>query len=119
MPKSIGQLIKENESLARARRYAWAKYYSEIEQQLEGNIEQYNIVSKIDIDDIPLHIKNEYVAMVKELNKKISCPLCLEIIDPANLKLTNCGHKYCNDCFKKLEESGYNECSVCKKKLKF
>ena len=51
--------------------------------------------------------------MVKELNNKISCPICCEIIDPANLKLTNCGHKYCNDCFNKLEESGYTECSVC------
>ena len=74
--------------------YAWAKYYQAETQQL---------VQK---------------DLMIELKKKIECPICLDIIDPENLGISKCGHKYCKGCLDKQIETT-NKCAMCRKTLKY
>jgi len=56
--------------------------------------------------------------MVEELKKEIECPVCLTIIDKDELKISNCGHKYCKTCYDELVIRE-NKCCICRKKLQY
>ena len=58
------------------------------------------------------HIVEEIEKMTAELRKQIECPICLEIIEVGHLKMTGCGHKYCEECYNKIDE-----CAICRKKI--
>ena len=51
--------------------------------------------------------------MVKELKKKLECPICLNIIDEGKLKIIGCGHKYCEDCLSKIDK-----CAICRRNIR-
>ena len=67
----------------------------------------------VEIDDIPLHIINEYKSMMDWLKIELQCPICYDLIGSDNLKITNCGHKYCDECYKKIDT-----CAVCRREIK-
>ena len=117
LKKENDVLKKENKKLTNSKKYAWAKYYSEVNERLDNDTTKY-IKMNYYIEYIPEHIKSEYISMLEELKKDIECPICYEIIDKKDLKISNCGHKYCNECFDRLITTK-NECALCKKKLKY
>ncbi|GAG57413.1 unnamed protein product, partial [marine sediment metagenome] len=88
------QLINKCRQTARARAFAWAKYYEECEMNLDADRKKYHTIVKVrDETELPPHLIDEFMEMTSALRKKIECPICLEIID--ELKITSCGHKYC------------------------
>ena len=91
--------------------YAWAKYYQQLETNHQHRVNQYNLNHRmVGVDELPQHLVDEIAGLNIELKKEISCPICFDIIE--NLKITGCGHKYCNECFKKIDK-----CSICRKKI--
>jgi len=94
--------------------YAWAKYYEELEVSHRSSLNQYNLNNQVaGVEELPLHLVAEIADLSKRLKQEISCPICFEVIDGEDLKITGCGHKYCKECFTKIDE-----CSVCRKKIK-
>jgi len=114
---TIQQLQNKNRALEKSKKFAWGKYYGEINNQLNQNTTQYNRMKEF-VETIPTHIKEEYINMLEELKKQIECPICLENINTDNLQLSNCGHKYCKSCYDRILIDS-NKCAICKKKLKW
>ncbi len=128
--------------LKRQRAYAWSKYYKELEkthdQQIQilhllalvrenvllfGSMASGSSTDPIDIDaparapdalpEMPNHLTTEFEDMLEKLKKSVECPVCLEPIEKGKLKITGCGHKYCETCFAKIDK-----CAVCRRKIK-
>ena len=115
--QSTRQLQNKITSLEKGKKYAWAKYFNEVNTQLDTNTQHYNRMKML-VEIIPTHIKDEYIAMLKELKKTIECPICMNVIDNNDLQLSNCGHKYCKTCFDRILTDS-NKCAICKKQLKW
>ena len=103
--------------------YAWAQYYNSIRAELVMAHGQWAVMeTTLTCEDvrIPLHIKDELLKMASELHKKWECPVCINMITPEELDITNCGHFYCKDCLVELKrrtaEDGKWKCCVCRRK---
>ena len=100
--------------LRKQKAYAWAKYYEELEKTHNAQTVHYaqmeNILGEY---ELPTHLVNEFQEMMKDLQKNIECPICLDVIQEGELKITGCGHKYCQTCFTKIDK-----CAVCRKKIR-
>ena len=94
--------------------FAWAKYYEEASNNHEQNVNHYHSNSTIlnGDDELPQHIVNEIEKMTAELKKEIECPICLDVIKIGELKISGCGHKYCDACFPKIDK-----CAICRRKI--
>ena len=114
------QLMKKNEYLTKQKKYAWGKYYENLNSQNEEDSELRDTIAKLQNElntinaDIPQHIKDELNELYEKTNKKITCPICLE--DLKQFELTNCGHKYCKECLSNLI-STTKKCAVCRRKI--
>lgn len=93
--------------------YAWAKYYSTMESRHEQSVATYQLQTKVvEVSkELPTHLVNEIQEMLVTLKKEIECPICMEVI--GDLKITGCGHKFCGECFAKLDK-----CAICKRIIK-
>lgn len=107
-------------SLTRQKAYAWAKYFEEVNNELEMYIVQYDMNERIvesRTDDgekaLPPCLLGEIGEMMEKLKKEIECPICLNRLSRETLAITTCGHKYCKECFERLEQ-----CAICRRKLK-
>ena len=49
---------------------------------------------------------------VKFKTKRIECPICLDVIETGKLKLTNCGHIFCQECYDRIDV-----CALCRQNL--
>jgi len=97
--------------------YAWAKYYSQTNERLTADYRHYNVVART-AEGIPEHIKQELLAMATELKKQWECPICMDMIKPDTLEITNCGHYFCKDCLTKHKQSGADcRCPNCRRKI--
>lgn len=111
---TIQQLENQLKYSKKQTSYAWAKFYeAESNQHLENVVQYQKIEVFSQVEDIPLHIIAEFKEMMKQLKKKIECPICLEVIEVDDMKLAGCGHKYCSTCFEKIDK-----CAICRKKIK-
>jgi len=114
----ITKLKKQNKSLTQQKKLAWGKYYGELNETMESNktvVQLFKNLNEINME-IPTHLKNEISEMMEKLKMTYECPICLTAIEKEDLKITNCGHKYCKGCFDKLLETT-NKCAICKKVL--
>ena len=93
--------------------FAWAKYYEEVNETHELLKSMYNIYEEHDTEYLTKQLKDCFI----ELKKKIDCPICLEVIELEDLKISSCGHKYCNSCYEQLMKMDEPKCALCKKKL--
>ena len=97
--------------------FAWAQYYQQLEENHNNSLDRYdqnNRIIESGSEVLPDHLVNEIYQMNEKLKKEINCPICLNTIDNKEykLKITGCGHKYCEDCFNKIDT-----CAVCRKKI--
>jgi len=106
--------------------FAWAKYYEAIRRDLNDDWGNYRTFNRVADDrEIPEHIKNEMKEMAAALKKKWECPVCLDMIENADLEITNCGHYYCKGCLDgwKAAEKARGEtkwkCGCCNRKHGF
>lgn len=95
--------------------YAWRQYYEAKMVQLVSDINAYNQVTNLP-PETPEFVLEQLKDFHIELKKNIECPICLDIINPEQLGISKCGHKYCNECLDKLKTTS-KECAVCRKKL--
>ena len=104
-----------NDTNKRQTAFAWAKYYEEVNTNHEWDSKMYNLYQEqtTGTEYLTKQLKDCFI----ELKKKIECPICLEVIELENLKISNCGHKYCNECYEQLMKVEKPECSLCKRKL--
>ena len=95
--------------------FAWAKYYEEVNTTHELCKKMYKLYEEQDngSEYLTTQLKECFI----ELKKKIDCPICLEVIELENLKISSCGHKYCNTCYEELMKMEEPKCALCKKKL--
>ena len=94
--------------------YAWAQYYKEVELNMAEQVKLINRVNTMMADnsnEFPPHVLDEMKQLYKEMKKSVECPICMEIIGD-KLKITNCGHKYCENCYDKLDI-----CAICRKQI--
>ena len=69
---------------------------------------------------IPEHVINQLKELHTALNKKFECSICMEDIEPSHIKITGCGHAYCEGCLSQLKAAARLErqwtCAVCRVK---
>ena len=112
------------------RAFAWAKYYNELRtsstlanvvvEQVQ-NIMTRDAENRLTIPNtIPQHFTREFLEMAIELDKRFTCPVCLELVTPETIKVPMCGHILCNGCYDVLIEQPREQCKcpICRKKLK-
>jgi len=103
--------------------YAWAKYYESVNDRLNNDHRVYVRTQLVNTDaDIPPHIKEEFLAMGRELKKTWDCPVCMEMIQPDGLAITNCGHYFCKECLEGYKKGQKDlgvecKCPVCRRKI--
>ena len=105
----------------RMRAYAWAKYYESEQERLRGAWRVREQVETLrEVLTLPQHIKEEFLKMGDELKKTWECPVCIDMIKPDNLDITNCGHYFCKPCLKTYKENKGDECvcPICRRKLR-
>jgi len=101
-------------SLEKQRRYAWAQYYASMRTSHGSDLHVYLTVSRPEIDEgIPEFVQNEFREMVASLKKSVSCPICLDVLDPEAIQFSKCGHKYCEGCLARIDK-----CAICRKNLR-
>ena len=95
--------------------YAWAKYYEQVGAAHNGDLYTYrqNLRVLEHQDELPIHLVNEIEQMSNKLRIQIQCPVCLQVIENGKLKISICGHKFCDQCFTQLDK-----CAMCRKVFK-
>ena len=108
------QLRRQLAYSKRQTAFAWAKYYEQVNYQHNMNLTMYNSHNNMvnGAEELPTHLVSEIEKMISELKKEIECPICMDIIGEGKLKITGCGHKYCDECFDKIDE-----CAICRRKI--
>ena len=109
------QLRKQLAYSKKQTAYAWAKYYEEVNSQHARDLAMYQAHNNIVNDgaeELPKHFVDEIEKMMCELKRKIECPICMDIIGEGKLKITGCGHKYCDECYDKIDD-----CAICRRKI--
>jgi hypothetical protein len=118
---SDANLLRMHAQTERQRRFAWAKYYESQRESLETALEslefQGRLLEALPQEDMPEHIVEELRENMVKLKKEVSCPICLDSISPEELKVSGCGHKYCEECFKELKLRN-EKCAICRRKLR-
>ena len=101
-------------NLKRQRAFAWGKYYEEVNRNLDADRNTYLTYQNVSEggEPLPKHFTEWVESLMSELKKKIECPICLDIIGEGKLKISNCGHKYCESCFERIDT-----CAICRKKI--
>ena len=105
--------------------FAWAKYYESVNNRLTADHRHYTTITQTVVvqssDGIPAHIKDELIKMSTELKKQWECPVCMDMIKPDTLDITNCGHYFCKGCLAQLKSSTLGthcKCPICRRSIK-
>jgi len=122
---SIPQL-QQRLQYANARvKFAWAKYYEEVNRDHHVAFAHHTgLAAAASEPSIPTHIKASLTEMATALKKKYECPVCISMIEPDDLAITNCGHFYCKDCLEAIKSAARAahqpkyECPICRRKHK-
>ena len=113
------------EAQVKRAKFAWAKYYNEINRQIEQVPVILSIVNNSGIQringrierpaELPTHLTNEFMDMAEQLNKDFTCPCCLDLVNKNTAHITFCGHILCKECESKLPAP--KKCPNCRKSL--
>ncbi len=117
MPLTEAQMFSKINYQKKQTAFAWAKYYNAQTESLAHTIVVYKKLDEMP-PETPEFVLNQIKELMIELRKKIECPICMEIIEPEQLGISKCGHKYCKGCLEKQIETT-NKCAICRKQLKY
>ena len=112
----------EYDNLDRRRKQAWAKYYQIEREQAENSVIIVNVIGRtedgnlVEKSSLPLHITEEYYSMAEQLNKKYTCPICLDLVNRETIDITYCGHIFHKECLEASKQIK-KECPYCRQKL--
>ena len=111
----MADLLREVEKHKRRYKYAWAKFYEQIEMNVDNARDNHIVITNViqNSNTIPQHIITELEEQAEQLRKQFECPVCLEPIEKGKLKVSFCGHKYCEVCFPQL-----TNCAICRKNFR-
>jgi hypothetical protein len=106
--------------------FAWAKFYETTRGRLTADYTMYNRMTTMDARSdthIPQHIVDELKEMGATIKKTWECPVCIEMIKPENLDITNCGHYFCKECLAGVKSRAVAQnvdckCPVCRRGIK-
>lgn len=107
------------DNMDKRRKIAWAKYYQlEAENATHATIIVSSIGRNTDgrLNSMPTHITQEFYDMAVSLNKKYTCPICIDMVDKNTIDITYCGHIFHKDCLKESKKHK-NECPTCRQKF--
>lgn len=109
------RLKRKIRQVERQRSFAWAMFYRAREEEHDSMVRLIQMYKEKTIG-IPEHVKNELKDFYNEMKTTISCPICLTEIASVDLDWSQCGHKYCRTCLKRLKET-QNKCAICRRSL--
>jgi hypothetical protein len=106
-------------------KYAWSKYYAQMELRLNNAHTILNILATANIPrvngtiqrpaELPAHITQEFLDMAIQLNKTYTCPCCYELVNKETIHITFCGHILCKECLAQIVSP--KKCPTCRKAL--
>ena len=108
---------KQYNAQVRKAKAGWAKYFCELEQNQDRDIIYYESVKQLPVNDMTDYAQAQIQELLIQLKKHIDCPVCLETINPKDIEMTACGHKYCKGCINTIKQSIKPECAICRSKL--
>lgn len=109
-------MTEDNNNRSRATKYAWAQYYREVNNNLNTTIELVKLKEVIKQSDIPSHIAKEFIEMAEKLEKRFTCPVCLDLVSEETVAITFCGHIYCKTCLENVKRNT-KKCALCRKTI--
>ena len=110
-------------SCRKGKAFAWAKYY---ESMATRATQAYVILHQAGLPtshavpvptECPAHIAREFWEMANQLHREFSCPICMDVVSGTTIKITSCGHIYCDACLTTLKAQHDPKCAVCRRKL--
>jgi hypothetical protein len=117
------EMVQSISRLEKKAKIGWACYFKERELHLENiqvlhekivkfkeEIEKTRTTKENEV--FPIFVQNEIRELYSLVNKELECPICLDTIKKEELVFSPCGHKFCDDCYKKIDN-----CAVCRKKI--
>ncbi len=111
----IQMLRNKVNRLDKEKRFAWFKFFEIQRNELSDNLTQLHQVEEIIRTEIPDFVKNQLTDMMKQLRKKVECPVCFDELNPEQIEFASCGHMYCKDCMPFIKEQ--KKCAVCRKTI--
>ena len=85
----IANLKRQLDYMNAQRRYAWSQYYSEVSSNIENSLISWNLAEEmrkhqennnIRDDEMPKHIRDEFIEMATDLQKKYTCPIVMSML---------------------------------------
>jgi hypothetical protein len=113
----IQTAIWKADKAEKSRKVAWAMYYKVLEREQEQSIITYEKLVEVPVKCMDEYAEQEFIKLLIELKRNIDCPICLETIDPTNISITGCGHKYCKNCLNTLKNLTNPKCAICRSKI--
>ena len=115
MPRTYTE--KQYNAQVRKAKAGWAKYYCEMEQNQGIQVVYYEQVKQLPVNDMTEYAQSQIQELLIQLKKEIECPICLETINPKEIEMTACGHKYCKQCINTIKAGANPECAICRTKI--
>jgi hypothetical protein len=121
MPKTLTD-YQYNE-LVKKSKMGWASYFRELENSQNNAVIIWQVVNKVNKEvneegnELTDYAQGQIQELLIQLKKQIECPICLEVINPKEVVMTNCGHKYCKQCLNTIKTGAKPECAVCRQKI--
>jgi hypothetical protein len=112
---------RQYDAVERQRKVAWAKYYESEANQANHAVVIIRGIERtggelVDKSSLPAHITQEYYDMAETLNKKYTCPVCLDLVNKETIQITFCGHIFHKECIEEVKKVK-PECPMCRKRI--
>jgi hypothetical protein len=110
-------------SCKKGKAFAWAKYYESMTARATQAViilHQAGLPTSHTVPlptECPAHIAREFWEMANQLHREFSCPICMDVVNGDTIKITHCGHIYCDGCLTTLKAQADPKCAVCRRKL--
>jgi late competence protein required for DNA uptake (superfamily II DNA/RNA helicase) len=104
----------------RKAKFAWFRYFEELNAHTTTAIEVIRLMSELKSQgEIPSHISKEFIEMANQLQKRFTCPICLNLVSTETVAITLCGHIYCKVCLETVKKSSTKKCAICRKPFSY
>ena len=122
---SGGPGVCTRSACTREKKVAWFHYFEERRDNIALRlriVERAGLstkkISPQDPATLPPHLVADFMAMAQELQKKLECPVCLELVTPENVSISKCGHTFHKTCFDECRTRS-DKCPICRTEVGF